>query len=254
MILLSGLIFRAVAIEFRSKQPMAWWRWMWDIFFSLASLLIALVLGIFLGNLIRGIPLDHQKEFIGNLSDLLNPYSLLIGVLTTALFWMHGSIYLMMKTVGEFHEKMRRWVNPCIITFIICYATATMATLIYMPHMTEAIQQRPFFFLVALVNMLAIANIPREIYHGRDGRAFLSSCFNIVCLLALFAVGMYPNVVRAINDPQQLSLTIYNSASSPLTLKILLLMAAIGIPLVVSYTAAIYWIFRGKVVLEPHSY
>ncbi len=254
MILLSGLIFRAVGIEVRSKQPMSWWRWMWDVLFSLASLIIAMSLGIILGNLIRGIALDQQKEFTGTLTDLLSPYALLIGVLTAAMFCMHGSIYLMMKTEGEFHDRMRRWVNPSIIFFIMCYALTTMATLIYMPHMTTAIKDRPLFFLIAILNMMAIANIPREIYHGRDGRAFASSCLNIICLFGLFAVGMYPNVVRAINDPENLSLTIYNSASSVKTLEILLLMAVIGIPLVIGYTTAVYWIFRGKVKLTPTSY
>ena len=117
MVLLSGLIFRAVAIEFRSKQPMAWWRWTWDVLFSLGSLVIAMILGVALGNLIRGIPLDAHKEFIGTLNDLLNPYALLVGVLMVAMFSMHGAIYLMLKTEGEFHERMRRFVNPTIIFF-----------------------------------------------------------------------------------------------------------------------------------------
>lgn len=254
MILLSGLIFRAVAIEFRSKQPMAWWRWMWDFLFSFASLLIALILGIAMGNLIRGIPLDAQKEFTGDFFHLVDFYSLLVGVMTVALFAMHGSIYLMMKTEGEFHEKMRAWVNPMVIFFIMSYAVTTAATLIYMPHMIVALRERPFFFLIALINMFAIANIPREIFHGRDARAFFSSCVNMMCLLALYAVGSYPNVVRAINDPENLSLTIFNSASSAKTLQILILIALIGVPLVVSYTFAIYWIFRGKVKLDASSY
>ncbi len=121
--------------------------------------------------------------------------------MTVALFAMHGSIYGVMKTEGELHDKLRSWVNPLIIFFIICYVTTTMATLIYMPHMTYHIQERPVFFLIALVNMLAIANIPREIYHGRDGCAFISSSFNIICLMALFAVGTFPTMVRAINSP-----------------------------------------------------
>lgn len=254
MLLLAALIFRAVAIEFRSKQPMAWWRWSWDILFSLASLLIALLLGVVLGNLIRGIPLDEQREFTGTLSDLLNPYALLMGVTAAAMFLMHGSIYLMLKTEGEFHEKMRPFVNPTIIAFIMCYAIATVTTLIYMPHMAMTIQERPIFFLLALVNMFAIANIPREIYRGNDGRAFISSCLNILCLLALFAIGTYPNVIRALNDPENLSLHIWNSASSVKTLKILLLIAIIGLPLVITYTVSIYWIFRGKVKLESTSY
>jgi cytochrome d ubiquinol oxidase subunit II len=253
MVLLSGLIFRAVAIEFRSKQEMGWWRWMWDLFFALASLIISFSLGLMLGNLIQGIPLDEEFEYIGTPGMLFNPYALLVGVMTVALFMMHGSIYLMMKTEGEFHEKMRRLVNPCIIFFIICYAMTTMATLIYMPHMVNAFRERPFFFLIGIFHILAIANIPREIFHGRDGLAFLSSAFNIICLLALYAIGAYPEVIRATNNPNY-SLTVYNAASSPLTLKILFLFAFIGIPLVLSYTIVVYYIFRGKVKIDKHSY
>lgn len=254
MILLTGLIFRAVAIEVRSKQPMAWWRWLWDVLFSFASFVIAFGLGITMGNLIRGIPLDANKEFIGDFSSLVDFYVILVGIMTVALFSMHGAIYILMKTEGELHEKMRQWINPSIIFFIITYATVTMATLIYMPHMVHAIQERPIFFLVAIANMLAIANIPREISKGRDGRAFISSCLNIILLMTLYAIGTYPNAIRAINEPENLSLTIFNSASSQLTLEILLLIAIIGIPMVVAYTFAIYWIFKGKVRLDATSY
>ena len=111
-----------------------------------------------------------------------------------------------------------------------CLYTATMATLIYMPHMVEAIKNRPIFFVVAILNMLAIANIPREIHFGRDARAFASSCVNIILLMILYGIGTFPNVVRAINDPANLSLTIYNSSSSEKTLEILLLIALIGPP------------------------
>jgi cytochrome bd ubiquinol oxidase subunit II len=254
MLLLSGLIFRAVAIEFRSKEPMAWWRWMWDICFTFASALIAFILGLCLGNLIRGIPLDQHKEFTGDLMTILNPYAILVGILVVALFTMHGAIYVVMKTEGELHEKMRRRVNPSIILFIMLYAITTVATLIYMPHMIEVIQDRPFFFLLAVINMMAIANIPREVSLGRDGRAFVCSCLNIFCLLALFGVGSYPNAIRALNDPAGLSLTIYNSASSVMTLELLLIIALIGIPLVLSYTIGVYWIFHGKVKLDHSSY
>jgi len=254
MFLLCGLIFRAVAIEFRSKQPMAWWRWMWDVFFSMASLMIAFALGVAMGNMIRGIPLNEQMEFTGELVDLVHPYTLLVGIMTTALFAMHGAIYILMKTEGELHEKLRQWINPSIIFFIICYATTTMATLIYMPHMSKAIQDRPIFFLIGLLNMLAIANIPREIQRGRDYLAFASSCVNIMCLMALYAIGTFPNIVRAINAPDQLSLTLYNASSSALTLKILVIIALIGMPLVIAYTFSVYWIFHGKVKLEATSY
>jgi cytochrome d ubiquinol oxidase subunit II len=254
MVLLGGLIFRAVAIEVRSKQPMSWWRWMWDVLFAMASLIITFVLGVALGNFIRGIPLNEYEEFTGTTGDLFHPYAILVGIMAVALFSMHGSIYLMMKTEGDFHEKMRKWVNPSIIAFIICYTTTTMATLIYMPHMSEQIKDRPLFFMIAVLNMLAIANIPREIYLGRDGRAFISSCVNIILLMTLYAIGTFPTVVRAINDPANLSLTIFNSSSTNLTLHILMLIAVIGIPLVLSYTISIYYIFRGRVELNSNSY
>ena len=254
MLLLSGLIFRAVAIEFRSKQPMAWWRWMWDCFFSTASFIIAFGLGLVMGNLIAGIPLDNQREYSGVLFDLLHPYACLVGMMTVSLFLMHGAIFIMMKTEGAFHNSMRCYVNPTIIFFIMCYALTTVATLIYQPHMAEAIRARPIFFIIATINLFAIAAIPREINHNRDGRAFLFSCLNIACLLALYGIGTFPNVIRASNDPAALSLTIYNAASSLLTLQILLTIAAIGVPLVLGYTICIYYIFRGKVKIDSSSY
>lgn len=254
MVLLAALIFRAVAIEFRSKEKMAWWRWSWDIAFSVASFLIALILGVALGNLIRGIELDTNHEYIGTLADLFHPFALLVGVFSVALFLMHGSIYILMKTEGELHDKMRGHSMGCIIFFSICYCVTTMATLIYMPHMIQHFHDRPIFFILAILNLLAVANIPREIYKGRDGWAFISSCFNIICLLALYAVGTYPNVIRSLSDPENLSMTIYNGASSALTLKILFIVAFIGMPMVVGYTTVIYYIFRGKVKLDTHSY
>ncbi len=254
MILLAGIIFRAVAIEFRSKQPMAWWRWGFDIAFSLASLIIVLMLGVLMGNLVRGIPLDAYKEFTGDLEGLLNPYALLVGIMTIALFAMHGAIYLVMKTEGALHDKVRGWIYPSMIFFIVMYSITTVATLIYYPHMVESFRDRPVFFLVAIANLLAVANIPREITKGNDGRAFLSSCANIIFLMALYGIGTYPNVVRAINNPSELSLTIWNSASSPLTLKILLIIAVVGLPIVIAYTCVVYWVFRGKVKMDTHSY
>ena len=253
MILLGGLIFRAVSIEFRSKQQMLWWRWTWDILFTLGSFVISFSLGFILGNLIQGISVDENKEFIGTFNDLMNPYAFLVGFLAVSLFSMHGSIFLLMKTEGELHEKIRKVSGSSMIFFIILYAVTTMATLIYLPHMISDFRDRPYFFGIAVMNLLAVANIPREIHLGRDARAFASSCVNIICLLALYAIGTYPDVIRAVNDPAH-SLTIYNSSSSDLTLKILFFIAFIGMPLVIAYTTVVYYIFHGKVKLHSTSY
>lgn len=253
VLLLVALIFRAVAIEFRSKQPMRWWRQMWDIGFSAGSVLSSLLIGVAMGNIAWGVPLDSRHEYAGGFLDLLRPYALLLGLTTVALFMMHGAIYALMKTEGPLHERLRRWINNCIIFFIICYAVTTMATLLYVPHMAARLREYPWLFSIALVNMLAIANIPREIHHGRDGRAFLSSGVAMVSLMALFGLEMYPNLVLSNPDPAN-SLTLHNAASSPKTLAIMLTIALIGVPIVLAYTVSIYWIFRGKVKLDKTSY
>lgn len=253
MLLLFVLIFRALAIEFRSKQPMAWWRKSWDVAFSVSSILIALLMGIALGNIIQGIPLGADKEFQGTFLGLLNPYAILVGITTVALFMMHGSIYLAMKTEGHLQERVTKWINNTIIFFVITYVTTTMFTLIYVPHMTEHFKSTPLLFIVAVLNMLAIANIPREIHLKKYFLAFLSSCASIAALLTLFALGLFPDIVISNPNPEY-SLTIYNSASSQKTLGIMLTMAIIGIPFVLTYTISIYWVFRGKVKLTPMSY
>ena len=253
MILLFALIFRAIAIEFRSKQEMKWWRKMWDVSFSISSILIAFLMGVALGNIITGIPLDANQEFAGSFFSLITPYTVLVGITTVALFMMHGAIYVVMKTEGELQNKIRGWVNNTIIFFVICYVTTTMATLIYYPNMIEHFKTYPLLFIVALLNMLAIANIPREIYHGRNYMAFVSSCASIAALLAVFAIGLFPNIVTS-NSALNNSLTIYNAASSQATLKIMLIIATIGFPFVLAYTISIHWIFRGKVKIDHMSY
>lgn len=253
MLLLVALIFRAVAIEFRSKQPMAWWRTMWDYAFAAGSVLSAFLIGVAMGNVTRGIPLDAQHEFAGSFLGLLHPYPLLMGLTTTALFAMHGAIYLLMKTEGALHERVRKWINPAIINFVVLYVIFTLATLLYVPHITEAIKQEPWFFGVVIAAVLAIANVPRCVTMGKDFQAFLSSCGAMVCLMTLFGVGMYPNLVYSFPTPEN-SLTITNAASSQKTLQIMLTIAGIGIPIVLAYSFSIYWIFRGKVKMGKMSY
>ena len=252
-LLLAGLIFRAVAIEFRSKRPERWWRQMWDVSFAGGSIMVSLIIGIALGNIAKGVPVDGRGEFAGTFLGLLTPYPLLVGVTTLAIFMMHGAIYGVMKTEDKLHDKLRRWAMRCIIFFVICAVTLTMATLLYVPHMAERVRTHPWLFSVALLNMLAIANIPREFNQGNDGRAFMSSCAAIGTLMALFALNIFPDVVYSLPNPEN-SLTIYNAASSPKTLGIMLVIAGIGVPIVVAYTICIYWIFRGKVKVDKRSY
>lgn len=253
MLLLAALIFRAVAIEFRSKQPMRWWRQMWDVSFSMGSILAAMLIGVALGNIAWGVPLDEHGEFAGTFFSLLTPYPLLVGITTVAVFMMHGAIYGVMKTEGELHDKLRVWTGRCIIFFVISAVTLMMATLLYVPHMAARMREHPWLFSAALANMLAIANIPREFHHGRDRMAFVSSCAAIITLMALFSLNIFPYMIYSPQHPEN-SLTIYNGASSTKTLGIMLVIAGIGVPAVLAYTVSIYWIFRGKVKLDRISY
>ena len=252
-LLLAALIFRAVAIEFRGKRPERWWRQTWDVGFSAGSILSSLLIGVALGNIAWGVPIDEHGEFAGTFLGLLKPYPLLVGVTTMALFMMHGAIYGVMKTEGALHDKLRGWAMNSIIFFVICATTLTMATLLYVPQLAARVRDNPWLFSVALANMLAIANIPREFHHGNDGRAFLSSCAAIVTLMALFALNVFPNLVTSLPHREN-SLNIYNAASSSKTLGIMLVIACIGLPVVLAYTVSIYWIFRGKVKLDRMSY
>lgn len=253
MLLLCALIFRAVAIEFRSKEPWPWWRTMWDIAFSLGSILSAFLIGVAMGNVVIGIPLGKDHEFDGTFLGLLNPYAIFLGCTTVVLFAMHGAIYLAMKNDGELQEIVRRWIPRLIGLFITCYVVFNLLTLVYCERVLEVARARPWILAVMLLDVLIVMNIPREIAKGREFNAFLSSCVGMALLMATFGLSFYPNMVFSNPNPEN-SLTIYNAASSQKTLFIMLIIAVIGIPLVLSYTACIYWIFRGKTKITAQSY
>jgi cytochrome d ubiquinol oxidase subunit II len=253
MLLLVALIFRAAAIEFRSKRESAAWRTIWDVSFSVSSIVSALLIGVALGNVAQGIPLTANHEYTGGLLGLLRPFPLIVGLTTVFLFAMHGAIFVLMKTEAELHDMVRGWVPKLIGLFAVGYVLTTGLILVFVPHMTTLLIDYPILFIVPVLNLLAIANIPREISRGNDFKAFLSSCMAMVLLMGLFGIGMYPDMIYS-SPIADNSLTIYNAASSAKTHQIMLIIALIGMPIVIAYTVSIYWIFRGKVKLDAHSY
>ncbi len=253
MLLLAFLIFRAVAIEFRSKHPSPRWRFTWDTVFAVSSFGIAFGVGLVLGNLIEGVPLTETGDIISSFRFPFRPYPLLIALTSTVLFAMHGAIFLVMKTEGDLHAKLRMWSQKCMMLFFLFYFLTTCATLIYMPFMTQRMRESPWLFTLPMVAFVLFGLIPGQFSRGRDGTAFLCSCVGIACLIGLFGIGTYPVLVRSNLDPQH-NLTLFNSASSALTLKILLIIALIGVPLVLGYGFYIYRVFRGKVKIGSTSY
>jgi len=253
MLFLTVLILRAVAIEFRSKEPMLWWRKTWDIIYSFSSILIGLLLGIILGNVMQGIPINKDFEYEGGFLNLLNPYALITGVTVVALFMMHGATYLIMKTEKRLHTKLRILAKNTSRFFVIAYVTLTMATLIYLPQTADKFRQHPLLFLIPVLTILTIINTRRLLEKGAHFTAFLSSALTSALLLITVSIYLFPNLVISTINPA-FNITIYNGASSQKSLGIMLTIAAIGVPLVVAYTSFVFWTFRGKVKLDETSY
>ncbi|MEI7634828.1 MAG: cytochrome d ubiquinol oxidase subunit II [bacterium] len=253
MLLLVALIFRAVAIEFRSKRAATAWRSFWDWAFSIASIVASLLFGVAVGNMIIGLPIGRDMEYSGGFLELLGPYPLMVGAMNLAMFAMHGAIYLYMKTEGGLQGRVRGWCYRAFGVFLIIYALTTAITILLIPSATRNFSAQPWAWIVVALLLLALANIPRCIHHGWPGRAFISSSCAIAAMVFLFGVALFPNLVISTISPE-FNLTAYNAASSEKTLAIMRNIAFIGLPFVLAYTALIYWIFRGKVRIMPTSY
>jgi cytochrome d ubiquinol oxidase subunit II len=253
MLVLFALIFRAVSIEFRGKMASRAWRRLWDFAFFTSSLLAAFLFGVAVGAAMNGVPLNQRGVFIGRFRDQLGIYPLAVGVMTVAMFTMHGAIYLYLKTEGPLRDRLHIWMWRGFGFFLASYLLITMMTLILIPRATRNFADHSWAWGLVLLNILAIANIPRAIFLRRAGYAFVSSSATIAALVCLFGLALYPNLITSQPNPEN-SLTIYNAASSQKTLGIMALIALIGMPFVLAYTGVVYWTFRGKVKLEMHSY
>ncbi len=253
MLVLAALIFRAVAIEFRGKLHSHGWRRSWDWVFTIASCVASLTFGIGVGDAMAGVPLDERGILRASFLDLLGVYPLLTGILTIVMFAMHGGLYLQLKTEGDLRHRLRRWTWCGYCLFVVLFLLSTAVTLLWFPRATANFENFPAAWTVVVLMFLAVANIPRCLRSGRDGQAFLSSCCTIAALVFLFGVALFPNLVASTPNPDH-SLTIRNAASSDTTLQIMALIAALGMPFVLAYSAVVYWTFRGPVKLDSTSY
>lgn len=253
MMLIFVIIFRAVAIEFRSKKKEALWRSFWDGVFSFSSIFLAFFLGVGVGNLILGVPLTEEGVFVGSLELFFRPLAVLVGICALCLFTMHGSVYLLMKTEGDLQEKVERFANRSILLFIFVYLITTYIVLEDAPWMLRPFFQNRWLMGLPLLTLMMIALVPYLIKKKHFGYAFITSCMAIASLLALFGIGTYPYLLRCSENPLD-GLTIENAASTEATLKILCTIALIGIPLVLAYGYWVYRIFKGKVQLNKQSY
>jgi cytochrome bd ubiquinol oxidase subunit II len=253
MLLLVALIARAVSFEFRSKVESSSWRRIWDWAFGLGSLLPALLFGVAIGNILHGAPVDINGNYLGSFLGLLNPFSIGVGLLSVVLFTMHGAIYLASKTEGELRMGVVAWASNLWIPFVLLYVVMTLWSWVGSPFLFEGSTKNPFFFVFLILLVSTIVYLPIVLKSGKYGRAFLTSSLLITAMLGQMALSLFPRLVpSSINLAY--SLTIYNASSSQMTLQTMLIIALIGVPIVIAYSALIHYIFRGKVELTEESY
>jgi cytochrome d ubiquinol oxidase subunit II len=253
MLLLLALIFRAVSLEFRHQVDHPTWRRVWDWGFGLGSLVPALLYGVAVGNVLRGLPILQDGSLRISLLGLLNPYSLLLGILGLVMFIMHGATYLALKSDGALLERSNRAARGSWIGFVILYALSTLATYLTAPYLFEGVMGNPLTWLFFLLLLASIIILPLALRATRQAWTFLASGGCIVGVIGLAGVSLYRRLVPSSIDLAY-SLTIYNASSTPRTLSTMLIIALIGMPIVIGYSIYIYRTFRGKVVLTEDSY
>ena len=253
MLVLLVLIMRTVAIEFRSKRPEAWWRSLWDWTFTISSFGITILLGVALGNVIRGISLDQQGNMNVNLLDLLNPYSITLGLVAVAMLCLHGAIFLTQKAEGALLQRVKNLIPKLLIAFFVLMTVLIVWTLLRSEQFTQNFKDRPWTVVFPVLAFVAIVSAWRFVRRGAYLSAFLSSATMIALLLGAVACGMYPVMLRSTTNSAY-DLTVQNASAAKETLTVMFVIALIGMPFVLLYTAGVYYFFRGKVELDEESY
>ncbi len=253
VVLLACLIGRAISIEFRSKRKSPAWRTYWDVSFSLSSGLGVFVMGLLVGHVLRGVPLDEDGEYAGTFGDLFHPFPILVGALTVAMSALHGATYLCLKVEGELAVRAKTWAFRTFFVFLALYLAASASTLATVPHALDNFEHLPLAWIVVGLNVLAVANVPRTLHKGTPGWAFLSTGALICALTFLLAMAIFPNLLLDPVHPER-SLTITSAASSESTLRLMRVIALLGLPFIATYTFIVYWVFRGKTKIDTFSY
>ena len=253
MAVLLVLILRTVAIEFRSKRASGRWRTGWDVVFAVSSAALALLLGVAFGNVLVGVPLGADGNIRMSFFELLGPIPLLVGVTTVAMFAMHGSLYLSMKTDEALQSRIMAWMPRLMAVFFVLNTLLIAAIVVLHPAILDRYVEQPWLVIFPAVALAAILLAWALLRAGRRFWAFIASSAMILFLLVSGAAGIFPNLIPSTTGEAN-SLTIYNAASADNTLTVMLIIALIGMPFVLLYTAGVYYFFRGKTAVEPTGY
>ncbi|MFJ8466392.1 cytochrome d ubiquinol oxidase subunit II [Streptomyces swartbergensis] len=238
LLILVCLIVRGVAFEYRAKRPEENWQRNWETAIFWTSLIPAFLWGVAFGNIVHGVKIDQDFNYAGGVLDLLNPYALLGGLVTLALFTFHGTVFVGLKTVGEIRERARK------LALRVGPVTAVLALAFLLWTQSDRGDGVSLFALAAAVVSLVVALVAARA--RREGWAFALSGLTIVATVAMLFLTLFPNVMPSTLNPDW-SLTVTNASSSPYTLKIMTWCAAIATPVVMVYQGWTYWVFRKRI-------
>ena len=240
-LILIALIVRAMGFEYRSKIEKESWKKKWDAAIVFGSWTPAILLGVAFGNLVRGVELDANFEYVGGFWALLNPFSLLAGVVTTLLFLQHGAIFISLKTDGEIRVKARALAAKfALVSTVAAAIWAVWAQIAY-----SDVAWTWIAVVIAAAGLLA-TNVANS--KGREGWAFVSSAIAIVGAVVLIFGSMFPDVMPDINGIN--SLNIENASSTQYTLTIMTWVAVFLVPVVLMYQSWTFWVFRKRLKVE----
>ncbi len=240
-LVLVALIVRGVSFEFWGKSDDPRWRSTWEWAMSISSLLAALLFGVAWANIVRGVPINGDQNFTGDLFTLLNPYALLGGVAAVMLFASHGAIFLNLRTGGELPERARavsRWASPAAAVIGVAFLVWTV--IIVGGSATIAVA------VIAAIAALLLGTAAVSMLVSKPGLAFAMSVGAIATFFATFFVALFPAVMPSSTSPI-FDLTIANTSSSSMTLTVMTIVTVVMLPIVLGYTAWAYWVFRQRV-------
>ncbi|MEW6622906.1 MAG: cytochrome d ubiquinol oxidase subunit II [Bacillota bacterium] len=252
MLVLFCLILRAVAVEYYFKAEEDGLQPLMGKLFFLGSFIPALLFGVAVGNVVKGVPLDASSNYAGTFFALLNPYALLFGVIGLAAFLLQGSAYAIIKTQGDLQSRAVKFARSLSLILLCLWILGTIAGRLGSPHLFVNFTSYPILYILPVLTLASLSIIPAFLKKEYFHRVFIASSAAIASMILTLAAGAYPNLVIAHNP--QLSLTIYNASSTPLTLKTMLIIAMIGVPIVLLYTGYVYYVFKGKAVPQRRGY
>jgi len=247
MLVLWLLLLRGIAIEFRHQVHHEMWQDWWDVVLNVASVLLALLFGVALGNVLRGLPLDANGQFVGTFTLMLNPFAIVGGLLSVAILSMHGASFIALKTEGVVHARARVAARTFFWVALVLLAAMVAASFVVRPDFTRNFAKWPWLGAAPL--LVLVAAVATHVYQrrGDELRAFLASAAWIAGILLSVAAGLYPMLLPASSGSAHPGLDIFNSASPEGSLRTALGIYAFGMTLVTIYLVNIYRIWRGKV-------